>query len=72
MKTFKNILAILIVSVAFYSCDSDATLDDLEQAELTEFNHTLSVDTDNEDLDTGDQGNEHDEREEEDDLGGGN
>ncbi|WP_117885132.1 hypothetical protein [Aureibaculum luteum] len=73
MKTFKNILAILIVSVAFYSCDADATLDDVEQAELTEFNHDLSVDADDEALDTGDQGNEHDEREEEDDdLGAGN
>ena len=72
MKTFKNLLAILILSVAFYSCDADATLDDVEQAELTEFNHDLSVDTDDEALDTGDQGNEQDEREEEDDLGGGN
>ncbi|QCX37941.1 hypothetical protein FF125_05650 [Aureibaculum algae] len=65
MKTFKNLFAILILSVAFYSCDADATLDDVEQAELTEFNHDLSVDT-------GDQGNEHDEREEEEDLVGGN
>ena len=72
MKTLKNIFAILIVSVAFYSCDADATLDEVEQAELTEFNHSLSVDTDAEALDTGDQGNEPDEREEEDDLVGGN
>ena len=60
MKTFKNIFAILILSVAFYSCDSDATLDEVEQAELTEFNQNLYAET-------GDQGNEQDEREEEDD-----
>lgn len=58
MKTLRNILALLILSVAFYSCDADAALDGVDQAEQTEFDVTLSADT-------GDQGTVEDEREEE-------
>lgn len=56
MKNLKNIFALLLLSVAFYSCDADATLDEVEQAEHTEFDVTISADT-------GDQGNEVEERE---------
>ena len=60
MKTLRNTVVLLILSVAFYSCDADATLDEVQQADQTEFNENISADT-------GDQGNEPDEREEEDD-----
>ena len=60
MKTLRNTVVLLILSVAFYSCDADATLDEVQQADQTEFNEKISADT-------GDQGNEPDEREEEDD-----
>ncbi|MET2985504.1 hypothetical protein [Aureibaculum conchae] len=55
MKNLKNIFALLLLSVAFYSCDADATLDEAAQAEQTEFDVKTSADT-------GDQGNEVDER----------
>ncbi len=48
MKNLRNIIALLILSVAFYSCDADATLDEANQAE---FDTNIS-------LDTGDQGND--------------
>ncbi len=56
MKNLRNIFALLILSVAFYSCDADATLDEVEQAEQTEFTVKLSADT-------GDQQQTEDERE---------
>ncbi|MBJ2176311.1 hypothetical protein JBL43_18820 [Aureibaculum sp. A20] len=65
MKTLRNTFVLLLLSVAFYSCDADATLNELEQAEQTELSENISADT-------GDQGNEPDEREEEDDLVDGN
>ena len=55
MKTFKNIFALLVLSIALYPCDADATLDEVEQAEQTEII-----------ADTGNQGNEEDVREDED------
>lgn len=48
MKNLRNLFILLILSIAFYSCDADATLDEVEQIEF---------DT-NSALDTGDQGNE--------------
>ena len=56
MKNLRNIFALLLLSVAFYSCDADATLDEAAQAEQTEFDVTLSADT-------GNQENEEEERE---------
>jgi len=60
MKNLRNIFALLILSVAIYSCDADAALDGVEQAEQTEFDVTLSADT-------GNEGNETEERPDEDD-----
>ncbi|WP_162497536.1 hypothetical protein [Aureibaculum marinum] len=57
MKHFKTIFALLILSVAFYSCDADATLDEANQAE---FDSNIS-------MDTGDQGNKVEQRTEEED-----
>ncbi|MDY7394350.1 hypothetical protein UMM65_03795 [Aureibaculum sp. 2210JD6-5] len=56
MKNLKNIFALLLLSVAFYSCDADATLDEVQQAEQTEFDVKVSADT-------GDQGQVEAERE---------
>ncbi len=50
MKNFKNIFALfilLIASVSMYSCDSDATLDDLQSEKIEDLSK-----------DTGNQGNE--------------
>lgn len=53
MKNFKNILALVVLSIAFYSCDAEVTMDN-PQAE------TIAEDG------PGDQGNDIDERDEED------
>ncbi len=50
MKNLKNILAILVLSVALYSCDADVSMDDPQAA------------TENISADTGDQMNEVEER----------
>ena len=65
MKTLRNTFALLLLTVAFYSCDADATLDEIEQADQTEFNQNISADT-------GDQGNEQEVREEPEDDQEGN
>jgi len=50
MKNLKNILAILVLSVALYSCDADVSMDDPQAA------------TENISADTGDQGQTTDVR----------
>ncbi len=51
MKNLRNICAVLILSLAFYSCDSDVTIDDPKNETIEDV-----------DMKTGDEGNEPDDR----------